>query len=250
MTEALDLLWAAHLDPPSADRTALKALSLDFEQGQRLQLDLLARYLDRGETLGGWKIGMTSGASRNAMGDGIRPFGFILKSRIVTSGQSLHLADLHTGQVENELGFLIRSELGAGTTKESARAAVQAVPAFEVNQKRLPGEVSVGVRVADDLSQWGIVVGDPVDAAESYLDMTVTLSSAQGEIESVHSNGHIDDHYESLAILANSLAKYGHVLAAGQYIITGAYGKTPFAPGTYTGQFDCGVGSVEITLND
>ncbi len=248
--EALDLIWQAHCHPPDADSESLSHLDLDFEQGQALQLELLTRYLEQGETLGGWKIGMTSGASRNAMGQGIRPFGFILQSRIIQSGTTLTLDALHTGQVENELCFLIGKELGGGTTRNSARGAVKGVvPAFEVNQKRLPAKASTGVRVADDLSQWGIVVGTPVDPAENYMNMTATLSSHQGVIESVHSAEHIDDHFDSLATLANRLAEYGHSLQPGQHIITGAYGKTPFAEGTFTGEFNAGVGHVEVTLS-
>ena len=69
-------------------------------------------------------------------------------------------------------------------------------------------------------------------------------------IEEVASADHIDNHYESLAILANTLAAYGHSLQAGQYVITGAYGKTPFAPGTYTGRFAPDIGEVTVQLTD
>ena len=67
-------------------------------------------------------------------------------------------------------------------------------------------------------------------------------------IETVASPGHIDDHYESLATLARGLAAHGHSLQPGQYVITGAYGKTPFAPGHYRGHFDLGIGEVDVHL--
>ena len=78
---------------------------LSIEEGQKLQIQLLERWLEQGEELGGWKIGMTSGASRNAMGEGIRPFGFILKSRIGSNNEKLNLTELRNGGVENEVCF-------------------------------------------------------------------------------------------------------------------------------------------------
>ncbi len=249
MGNLVDTLWQVHNDPAGGHEQALSGLEIEFDEGQSIQTQLLARWLDQGESIGGWKIGMTSGASRNAMGDGVRPFGYVLVSRVIGSGDTLDLSVLHRGQVENELCFLMSSELGAGADRESAKAAVAGlVPAFEVNQKRLPSDVSAGVRVADDLSNWGIVVGQESPVHDNLADLTVTLSGADGVIESIASNGHIDDHYESLAILARRLADYGFSLQPGQYVITGAYGKTPFAPGTYQGHFDQGIGDVEISL--
>jgi 2-keto-4-pentenoate hydratase len=250
--DLVDLLWKIHNDPAGGHEAELASYrDLSLQQGQQYQLALLQRWLDQGEQIGGWKIGMTSGANRNSMGDGVRPFGFILASRIKTAADTLSVAALHRGQVENELCFRIGSKLGAGATAASAFAAVEsAIPAFEINQKRLPPGVSAGLRVADDLSNWGIAIGEPVAPPEDLQKLTVTLSGAQGEIEKVASAGHIDDHYESLAILANTLAEYGHSLLPGQYVITGAYGKTGFAPGTYRGHFDQGIGDVTVHLTD
>lgn len=243
-------MWQTHNNPAGGHEQALAGLDLEFDEGQLLQTQLMQRWLDQGEQIGGWKIGMTSGASRNAMGAGIRPFGFVLASRIIESADTLPLVDLHRGQVENELCFLLNDELGADATAASARTAVAAViPAFEINQKRLPGDVSAGVRVADNLSNWGIVTGSAAQPIDDLSQLRVTLSSqASGEIESVDSAGHIDDHYESLATLARRLAQFDQRLQPGQYVITGAYGKTPFAAGCYRGQFSLGIGEVEINL--
>ncbi|MEM9623127.1 MAG: hypothetical protein AAF993_15855 [Pseudomonadota bacterium] len=215
-----------------------------------MQTQLLQRWLNAGEHIGGWKIGMTSGASRNAMGDGIRPFGFVLKSRIVESGSILPVQPLHRGQVENELCFVMQHALGADATPESAQAAVGGIlPAFEINQKRLPADVSAGVRVADNLSNWGIAIGAAVAPIRDLSALEVTLSNTNGDvIEQVPSAGHIDDHYLSLATLAQRLAAFGQQLQPGQFVITGAYGKTPFAPGAYQGRFSLGIGDVEIQL--
>ena len=255
MNNCIDILWDIHNNPSAGFEHRLAApeqvrdFPTDPASGQQLQLKLLARWLARGERLGGWKIGMTSGASRNAMGDGIRPFGFILQSRIKTRADSLSVHDLHRGQIENELCFRIGTALGEGATPADAKGCVaEILPAFEINQKRLGPDAPAALRIADNLSNWGIVIGDPAPPTTDIENLTVTLTEGTRVIEEVVSAGHIDDHYASLAILANQLARYGHCLEAGQYVITGAYGKTPFAPGVYQGHFDSGVGSVTTQL--
>jgi 2-keto-4-pentenoate hydratase len=67
-------------------------------------------------------------------------------------------------------------------------------------------------------------------------------------IEQVASEGHMDPHYQSLAILAQRLADFGHTLQSGQYVITGAYGKTPFEVGRFAGDFSLGIGRAELEL--
>ena len=255
MNNCIDILWDIHNNPSAGYENLLtqpeqvRDFPTDFASGQQMQLKLLARWLDSGERLGGWKIGMTSGASRNAMGEGIRPFGFILDSRIKTSADPLSVHDLHRGQIENELCFRLGNTLGKGATQADAKRCIaEILPAFEVNQKRLNPDAPAALRIADNLSNWGIVIGDPAPPDTDIENLTVTLSEGTRVIEEVVSAGHIDNHYASLAILANQLAQYGHTLAAGQYVITGAYGKTPFAPGSYQGHFDSGVGSVTTHL--
>ena len=253
--EILDHLWRLHQNPElGVDPTGndFARLDLPIKEGQNLQLALLKRWLESGETLGGWKIGMTSGASRNAMGPGVRPFGFILKSRIKTQADSLSVATLCRGQIENEVCFCLGKSLSGEVTAADAKAAVAAVlPAFEVNQKRLPPGSSPGLRVADNLSNWGIVTGASSQPPLSIYDfdqLEVTIGNTQGIIERVASMGHIDNHFESLATLARTLAQHGQTLQSGHMVITGAYGKTAFAPGNYYGDFGKQLGRVEVGL--
>jgi 2-keto-4-pentenoate hydratase len=256
MQNILDTLWALHQNPDLDPTPLREASELSADEGQLVQLQLLERWLEQGEELAGWKIGMTSGESRNALGDGIRPSGFVLRSRTLHSGASIPRKDLYKGGVENELCFVMADYLGEGATPALAKGAIAGVTAaFEINQKRLPPGCSAGLRVADNLSNWGIVVGATVPLANTTADLAeleVALygDTGKGEqlVESVPSQGHIDDHFESLSILANRLHRFGHTLAPNQYIITGAYGKTPFAPGSFRGDFSVGIGGVRVEI--
>ncbi len=226
-----------------------------IDEGQTICVGLLDRLLAEGEQLGGWKLGLTSGRSRDAFGTGIRPFGFILASRIHPSGAILER--LPGLGVENELCWVLAEPLaGESVTAEDARRAVAGVaPAFELNQSRLPDDAAPGLRVADNLSQWGLVVGELLSIPGAFdLDvlleeLTVTLLCDEGFCEQVPARGHIDDHFESLARLARELARFGRSLAPGEHVITGAYTRQRVEhPATWRGEFGAILGDVEITF--
>ena len=256
MSNLLDTLWHLQQQPDSDPAPLFEHAQPSADEGQALQFQLLDRWLNEGEELGGWKIGMTSGESRDALGVGVRPSGFVLKSRIFASGAQLPRSRLFKGGVENELCFIVGQALGDGATPTGAKSAMAGLaPGFEINQKRLPPGSAPGLRIADNLSNWGIVCGEPITDAQlsdnlSALQVTLSEQTNTGEteIESVASDGHMDPHYESLAILAQRLADFGHSLTPGQQVITGAYGKTPFAPGRFAGDFSLGIGRAVLEL--
>ena len=246
MTEPLiDRVWRGATEgrfDPGADDPSLA-------EGQDLQLQLLERWRQRGESVGGWKLGMTSGQSRDALGVGFRPFGFILESRILESGSEISVNRIQRGGVENELCFIIARALGQSATRDDAIAAIAGVaPAFEVNQRRIQGEGKPGIRIADDLANWGLIVGSPVAAPEDLDDLTVVLTRSGEELDRVSAKGHIDDHYQSLATLARKLAEHGLGLRPGDRVITGAFTRAPLGVGSYDGDFGPEIGRVTVNV--
>lgn len=213
----------------------------------------LMRQLEQlgGRTLAGWKVGLTSGRARDSMGEGFRPFGYVLAERCLESGATIKLDSVGDVGVENEMCFSFAKDLRKNANREDVMAAIDSVsPAFEINEQRLGRDASLADRLADDLSQWGIVVG-----AECVLDwrtfdfsaVEVVLSRNGSAMETVAAAGHIDDHFDSLAALSGTLARFDREIRAGERVITGSYTRQRIeAPGRWCGDFGEAIGQVEV----
>lgn len=223
----------------------------DLHAGLNRQLEALEGKLAAGEALGGWKVGLTSGQARDSMGPGFRPFGYILESRIFASGARIGLDAFERVGVENECCFMIGRELAGEVSRDAVADAVQGVaPAFEINERRLPADAPAPDRLADDLSQWGIVAGDPRGVAGvDFESLIVTLARDGEAVEAVAARGHIEDHFDSIAALAAQLSRFGRTLQPGQRVITGSFGRCPVTePSRWSGDFGSELGVVEVVF--
>lgn len=243
-----DEVYRGHLSGEIVATPALEALTP--EEGLQVQLAVLDRLRADGEEIGGWKIGMTSGSARDAMGKGVRPFGYILKSRIHASGSTVALGPKGPDGIEPELDFRVEHPLkGASLTAEAIRNAVSpAIPSFELLASRLKGTTNPGAAIASGLSNWGLVLAQPSGWRGDIADIAATLHRDGDLVGKAGPQFEIDDPMQSIITLCRTLDRFGLGLERGQHIITGAFHKSAVeAPGKWTGSF-AGVGTVEITF--
>ena len=223
----------------------------DFDAVLSLQLGVLSRFEAAGQSLGGWKIGLTSGKARDRMGKGIRPFGYILKNRILHSGSTTSLSPILNCHIEPELCLIVGTPLrGENVDPEQAKAAVRAVaPAFEINEVRVqPGQGNFPL-VADGLAQWGIVVGPEAPVRDGLVDTTVTFSCDGQIVETKTPGATMDDPYLSLSRLCRLLHKFDRGLEPGQPVITGSFCHYAVTqPGSYSANFS-DVGEVSVRFS-
>jgi 2-keto-4-pentenoate hydratase len=239
------------------DDADLPTAGLGLDDGLALQLELLDRLLARGERLGGWKVGLTSGTALDRMGPGFRPFGFILASRVFASGDRAPLAG-GPDSVEGELCFRLGEPVaGDGVTPDDVRRAVCApggavAAGLELNDRgRYTGDVAA-LSIAANMTNWGIVVGDaisPVPAGIDLDDLRVDLRQDGREAGSQHARGHIDDHFLSLSRLVRQLARFDRGLEAGQHVITGAFVRTRVTGPTRVEAEFSGIGRAVMRLD-
>lgn len=250
-TEALQAAWSG--TAASADWAVLAACeSNDVADGLRLQLAVLDRWQAAGETLGGWKVACCSRGARDAMGPGIRPFGYVLGRRVFASGVTLPLSEVGQLRLEPEICLTIGRPLaGRDVTPEQARSAVAAVRAgYEIGQSRLPAGMSVSIRVANGLNNWGIVLGSAPTTPVDLTALDVTLYH-DGELADTGRSepSVVDDPYLSLSRLCHTLAEHGRGLHPGQHVITGSVlGARAITVGNWRADFDR-LGSVSITVS-
>ena len=228
VSEAADRIWEGYRRGEYFPSALVGRLS--FGDALRVQLDLLERKLAGGERLAGWKIGLTSATVRAHFGTDRQPFGHILESGVIASPGEVALDELVVGcGVEPELCVTMGSDLrGPGVTASEARAAVASIaPGMEINQKRPGGVTDFELSVADNLTQWAIVRGpqSPVTDDFDSESLRVTMSCNGETRADVLGRDVIDDHFVSIATLANVLGEYDRRLEAGQRIITGSFSK-------------------------
>lgn len=228
---------------------------LDLGTALDAQLRVLQARLEEGQRLGGFKVGLTSERARKAIGADVRPFGFILASRILPSGTTVDSTSIRRGSVEPELCFTIGSRLSGPVSREEARAAVEAVSAgFELNEARPgSGRRDLGLLVADDLTQWGIAEGSgrpPAEAgaAGDLADVECRLERNGEVVYTGRSADELDDHYESLARLAAVVGEHDQALEPGHKVITGAFARYDMVAGDHWRAVYSGVGEVEIHI--
>ena len=220
----------------------------DLDEALAVQLRVLRRFESAGERLGGWKVGLTSGKARDRMGKDVRPFGYVLQSRVFESGAPLPLASIMNCHIEPELCLIVGSALhGPNVDREQAKAAVRAVaPAFEINEVRVQPEQGALSLVADGLAQWGIVVGPEAPVRDGLVETTVTFSHNGQVVETKTPGRTMDDPYLSLSRLCRRLHPFGLGLEPGQPVITGSFCHHAVTqPGSYSADFS-GVGTVSV----
>ena len=227
--------------------------TIDLGEALQLQVAVLDDEVSRGMTLGGWKVGLTSEASRQKLGADERPFGFVRSDRVLETGTSVPSAEVTGLSIETEMCFTIGSDItDAAITPDRILEHVASVSAgFELNEARsgsaTPDFFSM---VTDCLTNWGIVYGDPSDitSAAALSASEITMSRNGEEVFRGVSSDFVDDHTISLCRLVEQLARHGLMLRAGQRIITGAFARMPAAPGDHwVGDFS-GIGTVEAHI--
>jgi 2-keto-4-pentenoate hydratase len=216
----------------------------------RVQQAVLALLLAAGEEQAGWKIGFTAPAVRQHFGSAVPVFGYLLGSRGFSSGLSFSFADMISPSIESELCFTLAKPLkGPGVTAEQVVDAIASVaPAFEIIEGRGDMKADLGLGIADDVLQWAWVTGTelrpyPRELALGKVRAEITRN---GEVVSTAlGKDVIDNQLDSIAWLANEVARYGSSLKVGQRILSGSFSKPlPLARGERWETRFSGIGSV------
>lgn len=226
---------------------------LTVEEGYRVQLDHLERAIAAGETLAGWKVGLTASAIRAQVGYHRPVFGYLLASGRIASGTTLRAGDLVTPLVETELCLTVDSTLrGPGITPAQARRCiVSAAPSFELVERRGDFAADPPLAMADNVQQKGYILGPDVrlPPALALRDVAAEVLINGASVDKATGREVFGDPAASVAWLANALAPFGLAVLPGQRIMSGSFTRQyPGTPGHHIEARFSGVGSAAVTF--
>ena len=208
-----------------------------------------------GLKLAGWKVALTNDEAMAGAGAKEPAAGPLFAPHIQAAPQTVEGGADTVGGFECEFAFKLARTIpaeGAPYTGEVVAAAIGSLhPAIEVVGLRIANRPSLGVRgvVADHAGNYSFVYGDAVPDWQT-LDLaacSVRHLVDGGEIAASNGANVYGNPLNSLAWLANHLAKRGHELTAGQWITTGAATGPLPAPVSSRVTADFGaLGTVEV----
>jgi len=189
---------------------------------------------ERGETLVGHKIGLTSRAMQAAMNITTPDSGFLTNTMVFEPDSELVAASFCDPKLEVELAFALATDLsGAELSVDDVLAATDYVsPAIELIAARshrcdpISGRTRTVVdTIADNAANAGIIIGGTkVGPTETDLRWVSALGARNGVIEETGVAAGVLGHpAEGIVWLARRYSEQGLTLQAGQVILAGSF---------------------------
>ncbi|WP_037318169.1 2-keto-4-pentenoate hydratase [Amycolatopsis orientalis] len=198
--------------------------ALDVDTAYAIQDEALRLRRERGETVVGIKLGLTSRAKQRRMGIDSPLLAWLTDAMVLPAG--VPVPSLIHPRAEPELVFVLGKRLaGPGVTAATAMAAVHRVHGgVEIIDSRYRDyRFTLPDAVADNGSSAYFTLG-PVGVAPSDLDLSLeaALLEVDGAIVDTATGAAVQGHpAEALALAANVLGARGLALEPGWIVLTG-----------------------------
>lgn len=229
--------------------------NLDVAQAYAVQRLNLTRHLDQGAVLRGHKIGLTSAPMQELLGVNEPDFGYILDNMVLPDGANVPITTFCAPRIEPEVAFLLRRPLqGPRVTVEDVLAATEAVaPALEIVDSRIADwRITLADTIADNASSGAVVLGDwvPLAQAPPLPETTAALVVNDEAVATGQGTAVLSDPANAVVWLANAIARYGDVIEAGQFVMSGSYTTASFvAAGDRASATVSGLGAVHVSFH-
>jgi 2-keto-4-pentenoate hydratase len=193
----------------------------------RVQQDLVARLIDDGDRVVGYKLGLTSLAMQTMLGVDSPDFAPVLASHVHVDGAEIAAADFIWPRVEAEIALILREDLAGPdcTAVDAAGAVAGAVSALEIVDSRIKDwKIKLADTIADLASSGAIVLGSAVTPVAGIDVRLVGMAfTRDGELVATGAGAAaLGSPFAAVAWLANTLHSVGESLRAGQFVMTGA----------------------------
>jgi 2-oxo-hept-3-ene-1,7-dioate hydratase len=207
---------------------------MEMDDAYAIQNAVYRAKLERGRSVVGWKIGLTSKAMQYALNIEIPDSGILFDDMVFDHGATVPNGRFIQPRIEAEIAFVMKSAIGgAGVTRDDVLKATDYVaPSIEILDTRivrLDSETgrtrTVFDTISDNAANAGVVIGSArhaVDAFDLRWVGAITLRNAEVE-ETGLGAGVLNDPVESVVWLARRMAHYGQSIEPGQIILSGSF---------------------------
>ncbi|MCZ2105620.1 MAG: fumarylacetoacetate hydrolase family protein [Comamonadaceae bacterium] len=234
LTAVADTLWQAEQSglpvAPVRERIAAAAGGLSpMEAAYQVQRINSQRRIDAGARLVGRKIGLTSLAVQKQLGVDSPDFGVLFADMAVGDGEEIAWSRLMQPKAEAEIALVLGRDLPheRHTVADLIGATEYALPAIEIVGSRIANwDIRLADTIADNASSSLFVLGTrPVRLNQLDLADCGMAMERRGEPVSVGGGAACLGNPLNAAVwLADTLARLGTPLVAGDVLMTGALG--------------------------
>ena len=202
---------------------------LSIEDAYLVQFELAQLREADGDSLAGWKVGLTSKAMQIQQEMHEPCLGHLLQSAQVSSPARFRFDDLISPGFENELCFKMKAPLrGTNVSFEEAAAAIgEVAPALEIIERRSDFRQDFPLAIAGNAQQKSFVTGAFIPYSPDIdLSQVVASISVNGEVQETATGDMVlDNPVNSLVWLAAKLNETGRTLEAGTVVMSGSFTK-------------------------
>ena len=242
-----DELYQALLDRKAVDPLTDREPSITIEDAYQIQLRMIQRRVDAGETIVGKKIGVTSQVVMNMLKVNQPDFGQMTSGMVFSEGEAIPVDSMIAPKAEAEVAFVLKQDLqGPGiSAADVLRATDFVVPCFEIVDSRIADwKIKIQDTVADNASCGVLVLGGRRKSpADIDLALAGMVLEKNGEIISTSTGAAVQGSpVNAVAWLANTLGNLGIGLKAGEVILSGS--QSPLVPVKAGDSLVCTVGGL------
>lgn len=223
---------------------------ITLDDAYRIQLRMIQRRLDAGETIIGKKIGVTSKVVMDMLKVNQPDFGQMTSDMVFNEGEAIRVDSMIAPRAEAEVAFILKHDLeGPGVTAADVLRATECVlPCFEIVDSRIKDwKIKIQDTVADNAS-CGVLTLGGVRRSPRDLDLALAgmVLEKNGELISTSTGAAVQGSpVNAVAWLANTLGRLGIGLKAGEVILSGS--QSPLVPVKAGDSLVCAVGGLGST---
>ncbi|HEV7205403.1 MAG TPA: fumarylacetoacetate hydrolase family protein [Jatrophihabitans sp.] len=230
--------------------------SLGMADGYAVQAELTRLILAEGDTVVGYKVGLTSKPMQKMIGVDSPDYGPVLGTTVYRDGDAISASAFIQPKIEAEIVFVLGERLqGPGVTVLDAHRAVAGVAAsMEIVDSRFADwRIKLADTVADLASNGAVAVAGrlvPLTGLDTRL-VGMTLTRNGELVDTGAGAAALGDPLAVVAWLANTLGEVGIALEPGHLVMTGAlHAAVPMTPGdVFRADFDR-LGPVTVRVVD